>query len=62
MDFDLKIGDLRKSIIFAIVDDLAMPLIIGTAYQDKFIESIQCKERRLKPVDSIAIAILDSFD
>ena len=45
----------------AIVDDLAVPLIVSTAYQDKFIESILRKARRLKPVNSRLIAILDSF-
>ena len=59
MDLNLQIGDLRKSVTFAIVDGLSVPLIIGTAYQEKLIESIQCKARRLKPVDSRAIAILD---
>ena len=58
----VQIGDLRKSMTFAIVDDLAVPLIIGTAYQDKFIEFIQCKARRLKPIDSCSIAILDTLN
>ena len=62
MDLDVQIGDLRKSVTFAVVDDLAVPLIIGTAYQDKFIESIRCTARRLKPINSRSIAILDTFD
>ena len=62
MDLDLVIGDLRKSVTLAIVDDLAVPLIVGTAFQDKYIESIQCRARRLKPSNSRSIAILDTFD
>ena len=57
MDLDVQIGDLRKSVTFAIVDDLAVPLILGMAYQDKFIESIRCTARRLKPIDNRCVAI-----
>ena len=45
MDLDVQIGDLQKSVMFANVDDLAVPLIISTAYQDKLIESSQCNAR-----------------
>ena len=45
IDLDIQIGDLRKSVTLAIVDDLVVQLIIGMAYQDKLIESIQCKAR-----------------
>ena len=62
IDLYIQIVDLRKSIAFAIVDDLAVPLIIGTAYQDTYIESIQCKARRLKPCHSRSITILDTLD
>ena len=41
VDLDLQIGDLRKSVTFAVVDDQAVPLIIRTAYQDKYIEAFQ---------------------
>ena len=61
MNLDVHIGDLRQSVKFAIVSDLAEPLIIGTAYQEKFIEFIQCKTRRLKPIDSGIVAMLDIF-
>ena len=44
MNFDLQISDLRRSVNFAIVDNLAVSLIVRTAYQDKFIESTQCKD------------------
>ena len=47
MDLDLQINDLRKSVISAIVEDLAVPLIIHTAYQGKFIQAMQCKAHRL---------------
>ena len=40
MDLDLEIGDLRKSITVAIFDDLAVPSIVDTAYQDKHLEPI----------------------
>ena len=46
MNLNLQIGDLRKSMTFAIVDDLAVPLIVRTAYQDRFIEAIQCRHGR----------------
>ena len=36
----LLIDDLRISISIAIVDDLAVSLIIGKAYQDRLIEDI----------------------
>ena len=62
MDLDLQIGDLRKSITFAIVDDLAVSLLMGTAYQDRFIDTIKCKARRLKPINNRTVAILDSFN
>ena len=62
MDLDVQIGDLRKFVTFPIVDDLAVPLIVSTAYQEKLNESIQCKERRLKLIDSRSVAILDKFD
>ena len=52
MDLDVQIEDLRKSVTIVILDDLSVTLIIGTAYQDEFIESIQCKSRWLKPIDS----------
>ena len=59
MDLDLQISDLRKSVTFAIVDNLAVTQIVGTTYEYKFVEAIQCKAHRLKPIDSRAIAILD---
>ena len=62
MDLDIQIRDLRRSVTFAIVDDVAVPLIIGTAYQDKFIESTQCRKRRTKPIDSRNVAILGTID
>ena len=62
MDLDIQIGDLSKSITFAIVDDPALPLIIGTAYQDKFIESVQSKTPRLKLNDICSVATLETLD
>ena len=41
MDLELQISDLRKPVTFAIVDDLAVPLIVATASQDRFIEGIK---------------------
>ena len=41
IDFGIQIGYLRKSVTSAIMEDLTVPLIVGTAYQDRFIESIQ---------------------
>ena len=43
IDQDLQMGDLRKSITLAIVDDLAVPLITGATWQDQYIESIRAK-------------------
>ena len=40
MNLGLQIGDLQKSVTLTIIEDLAIPLIIVTAYQDKYIESI----------------------
>ena len=40
-DSDPQIADLHKPVTFTIVDNLAVPLIIGTVCQDKHIESIQ---------------------
>ena len=62
LDLNLQIGNLRKSITFAFVDNPAVPLIVGTAYQDKYIESIHCKTRRLKSFNSRSVGILDAFD
>ena len=62
MNLDVQVGDLRKSVTFAIVDDLAVPLIIGKIYQNKFMKSIQCNARRLEPIKSRSVAILDTFD
>ena len=62
LNLDLQIGDLKRSVTFAIVDNLAVPLIVGTAYQDKFSEAILGKAHRLKPIDSRAIPIIGSFD
>ena len=38
---DLQIGDPRKSVAFAISNDLAVPVIVGTEYKDKLIAFIQ---------------------
>ena len=62
VDLDLQIGCLRKTFTFAIFCDLAVPMIVDTAYQDKLIEVIQCKSRRLEPFQSRSVAILDTFD
>ena len=62
MDLDVQISYLQKSVTFAIVGKLAVPLIIGTEYQDTFIESIQCKARLLERIDIRSVAILDTFD
>ena len=62
MDLDFQIGNLRKSVTLAIVDDLAVHPIICTAYQDKLIESIQCKARLLKPIEIRSVAILDTLN
>ena len=61
MDLDLQIGDLRKSVTFEIVDDLDVSLIVGTTYQNKFIEAILYKKNRLLPANKRAIATLDRF-
>ena len=62
VDLNFWIGDLRESVAFTIVDDLAFLLIVGTVYQEKYFESIQCKTRRLKPSNSLNVAILDALD
>ena len=62
MDLGVQVSDLRKFVTFAVVDDLAVPLIICTVYYDKFIESIQYKARRVKPNESRSLAILDIFE
>ena len=62
MDLDVQIADPNKSVAFAIADNLAVPLIIGTSCQDRFIESNQCKARRLKLIKNRSVAILDIFD
>ena len=58
LDLDLQIGDLRKSITLAIVDHLAVPLIFTTAYKEKYIESIHCRTRRLRPPYRRSVATL----
>ena len=40
---------------------MAVPLIISTAYQDRFVVVIQCCERLFIPVDIRVIAIIESF-
>ena len=50
------------SVTFAIVDSLAVPLIIGKTYQDRFIESIEGKAHSPKLADSRSVAIIDTFD
>ena len=59
---DVQIGDLRKSAMIAIMDNLALLLIAGNAYQDKFIEFIRCKARQQKPIDGRNLALLDTLD
>ena len=62
MDLDVQIADLCKSITFAFVDHLAVPLMIGTDHQDKLIESIQSKAHRLRPIDNRSVTMLDAFE
>ena len=62
MDLDLQIINLRKSITFSIVDDLAELLTVGTAYHDMYIESILCRAQRLRPSNSHSVVTLDAFD
>ena len=57
-----QISDLRKSVTFSILDKLAISLIVGTAYQQKLIQPIQCKGHRLKPIAFRSVAMLDTFD
>ena len=59
---DIQIGNLRRAVTFVIVDDLVVPPIIDTAYQDRLVESIQCKAHWLKLIDNRSVAILDTFD
>ena len=62
IDLDLQTSYLCKSVIFAIVNDIAIPLIVGTAYEKKFIGSIQRISRRLTASKNGIAAILDVFD
>ena len=59
---DLEISSLRKLIMFAIFDNLAVPPIVGKTYRSKYIESNQCKAQGLKPYNSRIIAELDPFN
>ena len=43
VDLRIQIDKLSRSVVFAIVNDLAVPLIIGSDHLDKFIEPVQCK-------------------
>ena len=61
MDLGFQIGNLQKSVIFAIVDSFAVPLFAGRAYQGKLFEAIQCKGYRLFSVNSRAISILETL-
>ena len=62
MNLFIQIGDLRTSVTFAIEGDLVVLPNVRTAYQDKFIESIQCKTRGLKQIANRSVAILYTFD
>ena len=44
------------------MDNLAVPLIKDSFYQDKFIAFIQFKARRLRVIDSCNVAILNTFN
>ena len=62
MSLDLTISDMQKSVIYAIVDDLAAQSIVGTVYQDKYVWSIQCNAPRVEPAEIRKVHVMDKFD
>ena len=61
LDLNIRVGDLITEGTFAVFLNLAVPMIIGTAYQNQTIELIYRKKELIKLVGSRVIAFLDTF-
>ena len=58
----LRLGDLTRSVTFGMVDGLAVPIIIGIAYQKKSIDAIFPKKMLIQPEDSRPITISQKYN
>lgn len=54
----VRIGDLRFRIWFRVVQSLAVPLLLGTFFIDRFVLTIFTPERQLVPEQSQTVAFL----
>ena len=57
----IRMGDLKVRVWFGVVENLAVPVLLGTSYIDRFVQGIFPQERKVVPNDSRPVAILSSF-
>lgn len=57
----VRLGYLPVRVRFGIVENLALPVLIGTSYIDQFIKDIFPMKRMILPVHSGAVAILLAY-
>ena len=48
----IRLGDLNVTVCFCIVDDLAVPMLIGTSCQRRYIDAINPRQTTVKPISS----------
>lgn len=53
-----RIADSPTRVAFGVVDELAVPVLLGTAFIDRFVNSIQPTERKIIPSHTPPIFIL----
>jgi len=57
----VRVGELRVRVWFGVVSKLAVPALLGTSFIDSFIRAILPLDRKILPLHSPPVAILDSY-
>ena len=54
----VRLGDLTARVYFGIVERLAVPLLLGTSFIDRFIDGVFPRTRQVVPIHSRPVAIV----
>ena len=57
----IRLGDLKVRVWFGVIEELAVPVLLGTSFADRFIQGIFPQERKVVPNDSGPVAILSTL-
>ena len=50
------------TVCFGIVDDLAVPILVGTSYQRRYIDGINPRKMNFKPIHSAQVLKLETHE